>query len=169
MRLKALTTFFVHWSLLLEVISGMQQQQLPNKPQSSTYFTSPSNQDIGTQKMQHNEKSSSRRNLLVSIATGMTTSILPLMNNNNNSILQQNPSDAMIANAATTTTTTPTTTTKSSFRAYQVQPDSGEKLNPALTTLTVSANLSLLTVYKDPTAFENVMMYLQCCAFLFFS
>jgi hypothetical protein len=116
----ALTTLCVHWSELLDLISGMQEL-LPNKPKASSHYTLPTYQEIGTQKSQHQRTSISRRNVLVSIATGVTTS-LPLLNNY---------FDSIVANAATTPT--------AAFRAYQVQPDSGEKLNPTLATLTVRA------------------------------
>lgn len=120
----AVNILFIHWSLLLDVISGIQQH-VPNKPKVSTCYTSSNIQDIVTKKPQHQRNSSTRRNVLVSIATGVTTS-LPFVTS---SILL--PSDTIVANAATTPTI--------AFRAYQVQPDSGEKLNPTLTTLTVRA------------------------------
>lgn len=139
MRLMAVTILFVHWSLLLDVISGIQQP-VTNKPKILACYTSSNIQDIGTQKPLHQQNSSSRRNVLISIATGVTTSP-PLIKN---SILL--PSDTFIANAATTPTI--------AFRAYQVQPDSGEKLNPTLTTLTVRA-----TFLVDFRLFENAMMH----------
>ena len=67
---------------------------------------------------EHRQRTS-RRNVLGSIATGMTA-VAPL--------LECTP---QFAHAATSTTIS------KAFRAYEVQPDSSEKLNPTLKALTV--------------------------------
>ena len=145
----------LQWSLLFDVICGMQQL-LPNKPQKlSTYYTLSSNQDATTQQ-QYQRNSSSRRNVLKSITTGVATS-LPLMI----PTLIVLPSQSIVANAATTTTT-PTPLNTKYFRAYQVQPDSGEKLNPTLITLPVSGSFFWIDCCESILRCGNDMTYSRC-------
>ena len=111
MRLLALTTLIiVIWSMMLDIINGMQLQS--NKPKSSSFHTYHSDEEF--------RQSSSRRGVLRSIAAGVAT-VVPVASYSTH-----------IPNVAASTPVS------KAFRAYQVQPDSGEKLNPTLLSLTVT-------------------------------
>lgn len=121
MRLLALTTLIiVIWSMMLDIINGMQLQS--NKPKSSSFHTYHSDEEISKNHhdQQDQRQSSSRRGVLRSIAAGVATAV-PVASYSTH-----------IPNAAASTPVS------KAFRAYQVQPDSGEKLNPTLLSLTVT-------------------------------
>lgn len=121
MRFLVLVILVFDWSRLLGVIDAMQQLR-PNIQKTSPSNPSHNYETIRNQHQEPHERliSPSRRNVLCSIAAGVSTTVLADCSRQN-------------ANAATSTTAPKT------FRAYQVQPDSGEKLNPTLITLTVTS------------------------------
>jgi hypothetical protein len=132
--MRLITTLYIPWSMAFTLIDGIQ---LSNNPKLSTRSISTLHQatDVHINLLQH-QQLSSRRNALLSIATGVGTSL---------SVIHDRT-----ANAATTTTTT---TTKSSFRAYQIQPDPGENLNPTLITLTVRCTFIVSIVHTNSPNF----------------
>lgn len=127
--MRLITTLYIPWSMAFTLIDGIQ---LSNNPKLSTRSISTLHQatDVHINQLQH-QHLSSRRNALLSIATGVGTSL---------SVIHDRT-----ANAATATTAT----TKSSFRAYQVQSDPGENLNPTLITLTVRCTFFVSIVHTN--------------------
>ena len=122
MRLLAIAAFVYNWSILTNAI----QQPKPSKTKaSSSLYTTHTGNRINKKSKndQHGEQQlSSRRKLLCSTAAGVMTALVPF-----------DECSPQLANAAASTTTV-----SKAFRAYQVQSDSGEKLNPTLKTLTVT-------------------------------
>jgi hypothetical protein len=145
LALAVVVTVFLSWS---DVTNAIQQHR-PTKPHPSLYTSLEGYKALNEKTEGHSERRrlSSRRNVLCSIASGVTIAIPSVVG-----------PPTHLANAATSTATS------KPFRSYEVQPDASEKLNPTLKTLTVNfltpyvhAKNTLYSRYYSLVSYRNVI------------